>query len=208
MHIGCVMLCVRRDACHLIILLGFYMLGFQLRNSTYNLQLQVDADFSQSNNSKSSEAPSFNMHDFPALSTADNNDGMSKFNGEDLQLSSNTYRSPSNAYRGAIDFASTVRKLASQDSARRKYERNSSADGSIGSSRSSQLLTSSYNGNNKLAYGDKIRTSAAGRAAPVWLETGDAVGNTQVIYLCIFNITVLCLNMGLFIPENIFVSLR
>nr|AIZ68160.1 polyadenylate-binding protein-interacting protein 7-like protein [Albuca bracteata] len=140
------------------------------------LELQVDANFSQKTNSKSAEAPSFNTLDFPALPAADSNNCASKFNGEDLHQVSNIYRSPSSISRGSVDFASTVRKLASQDSTHRKYERSSSADGIIGSSRSSQLLNSAYNGNGKLAYGDKVRSSAS-RAVPLWLETGDAVAN-------------------------------
>ncbi|ONK66079.1 uncharacterized protein A4U43_C06F3940 [Asparagus officinalis] len=140
------------------------------------LELQVDANFCQNANPKSSEAPSFNMLDFPALTAAESNSGMSKLDGEDLQ-SAFTYRSSSNVSRGTVDFASTVRKLASEDSAHRKYERNRPADGFISSSRSSQLLNSSYNSNTKVPYGDKGRSSAAGRAAPVWLETGDAVAN-------------------------------
>lgn len=142
------------------------------------LELQVDANFSQTTNSKSSEAPSFDMHDFPALSAPDSNNGASKFSGDDLHQASNTYGSPSSISRGsAVDFASTVRKLAARDSAQRKYERNNSADGIVNSSRSSQLLNSLYNSNSKLAYGDKVRSSAAGRTAPMWLETGEAVGS-------------------------------
>jgi len=138
------------------------------------------------------------MLDFPSLTEAESTNGMTKFNGEDTQQASNIYRSPSNVSRDAIDFASTVRKLASQESAHRRYERSSAADGSVGSSRSSQLLNSSYNVNSKLTDGEKVRSSAAGRAAPVWLETGDAVGNAQVIYLCIFNV-ILNLEYGLVI---------
>lgn len=171
-----------------------YCSGHALFLSSLNsicLQLQVDANFSQNTAPRSSEAPNFNVLDFPALSAVENNNGMSKFNGEDLHQASNKYRSPSITSTSAVDFASTVRKLASQDSANRKYARNSSTDGIIGSSRSSQVLSSSYNGNSKLAYGDKLRSSA-GRAVPVWLETGDAVGNAQDIYLCLVNILPLC----------------
>ena len=135
------------------------------------------------------------MLDFPALTAAESTNGISKFNGEDTRQTSNIYRSPPNMSRGTIDFASTVRKLASQVSARQRYERSSSADGSVGSSRSSQLLNSSYNVNSKLTYEDKVRRSAAGRATPVWLETGDAVGNAPVILLCIL-MSSYTLNMG------------
>ncbi|KAJ6826893.1 polyadenylate-binding protein-interacting protein 7-like [Iris pallida] len=139
------------------------------------LELQVDANFNHNMNSKASESPSFNVLDFPALSAAETQNGMSKFNGGDLLQTSNLYRSSSTS-RGTTDFASAVRKLAAQDSAQQKYERGRPAVGNIGSSKSSQVLAS-YSGHDKLAYEDKVRSSAAVRAAPVWLETGEAVGN-------------------------------
>ncbi|KAG1358824.1 polyadenylate-binding protein-interacting protein 7 [Cocos nucifera] len=136
------------------------------------LEMQVDCDFGQNLNSKASSAPSLSMLDFPALSAAE-----SKYSEEGLQQSQNSYRSPSSISSGNIDFASAVRKLASQDSGHWKYDRGGSADGSVGSSKDSQRLTSQSSGNRKLAFGDKLRNSGAAQTAPVWLETGEAVAN-------------------------------
>ncbi|XP_008784332.2 polyadenylate-binding protein-interacting protein 7-like isoform X2 [Phoenix dactylifera] len=136
------------------------------------LETQVDCDFGQNLNSKASSAPRLSMLDFPALPVAE-----SKYSEEGLQQSQNSYRSPSSISSGNIDFASAVRKLASQDSGHWKYGRSGSTDGSVGSSRDSQLLTSQNSGNRKLAFGDKLRNSGASQAAPVWLETGEAVAN-------------------------------
>ncbi|KAG1342615.1 polyadenylate-binding protein-interacting protein 7 [Cocos nucifera] len=134
-------------------------------------QIEVDGGFNQ----KSLAAPSLSMLDFPALPVAGAQNGLSKYSREDIQQTSSTYRSPSTIFRGDIDFASAVRKLASQDSGHWRHEINGSADGGVGSSRSSQLLAGSY-GHGKMAYGDKLQDLSATRAAPVWLETGEAVG--------------------------------
>ncbi|XP_029123847.1 polyadenylate-binding protein-interacting protein 7 isoform X2 [Elaeis guineensis] len=133
----------------------------------------VDGGFNQ----KSLAASSLSMLDFPALPVAGAQNGLSKYSREDIQQTSSTYRSPSTIFRGDIDFGSTVRKLASQDSGHWRHEINGSADGGVGSSRSSQLLAGSY-GHGKMAYGDKLQGLSATRAAPVWLETGEAVANT------------------------------
>ncbi|KAK9273996.1 hypothetical protein L1049_018810 [Liquidambar formosana] len=93
------------------------------------LELQVDGGFNQNLNSKTLPAPNLSALDFPALTVQDGQNGLQKFVGDDLQHSVNPYRSSdkdnlllfksssSSPSRGAIDFASAVRKLASQDSA-------------------------------------------------------------------------------------------
>ncbi|CAM8892313.1 unnamed protein product [Rhodiola kirilowii] len=154
------------------------------------LELQVEAGFNQNLNSKTvaaaaaaaAPAPNLSPSNFPALSGHGDHGSLQKY-GEDAQLSGNGHRSsnkenllffksgPSIPAGGAVDFASAVKKLASQNSGTWKHEKNSSAGSSVGSSRSSQLLASSYNN----VHGVKNHGSA--RAAPVWLETGEAVGN-------------------------------
>ncbi|XP_074581663.1 polyadenylate-binding protein-interacting protein 7 [Curcuma longa] len=138
------------------------------------LELQVDSNFDPNGDSNPLGAPNFSPLDFPALPVADSQNGLPKYG--DNQHGSDSYRSPAIS-KGEIDFASTVRKLASQDSGHWKFERNGSADVNAGSSRSSHLLGSTYNGNTKTAYGDKWSSSSAVRSSPVWLETGDAVAN-------------------------------
>ncbi|RWW21463.1 hypothetical protein GW17_00014387 [Ensete ventricosum] len=139
-------------------------------------QLEVDAGFDQKLNSQPLATPRFSPSDFPALPVADTLNGLSKYSGE-AHNGSNMDRSPSVISRGDIDFASTVRKLASQNSGHWRYERNGSADGAAGSSKNSQLLSNSYNGNNKMVFGDRWHGSRVSRSSPVWLETGEAVGN-------------------------------
>ncbi|PON73124.1 Ataxin [Parasponia andersonii] len=154
------------------------------------LEHQVDTGFNQNLSSKTLSAPNLSAMDFPALSPTDGQNGPRKYAGDELQQNVNSYRSSdkdnmllfksgsSIASRGGVDFASAVRKLAAQDSGVWKYERNSSTDAAIGSSRSAHALTSNYSsGHGRGTYGDRLQTRGSARAAPVWLETGDAVAN-------------------------------
>ncbi|OVA01402.1 Smr protein/MutS2 C-terminal [Macleaya cordata] len=155
------------------------------------LELQVDGGFGQNMNSKALSAPNLSAMDFPALSEAESQNGLPKYAGDDIQQITSPYRSmdkenilffrsssSSAAPRGAVDFASAVKKLASQDSGQWKYERNGSANATIGSSRSSHVLASSYSGGHgKPIFGDRLQNYGAARGAPAWLETGEAVAN-------------------------------
>lgn len=153
------------------------------------LELQVDGAFSQNTNSKTLSAPNLTSMDFPALPVPDNKTNMPKYTGNELQQTANPYgssekdnmlfkSSSSLTAKGATDFASAVRKLASQDSGLWKYEGNGSADATVGSSRSSHMLSGSYNtSTGRSAYIDRLQGRGSARAAPVWLETGDAVAN-------------------------------
>ncbi|KAJ6698265.1 POLYADENYLATE-BINDING PROTEIN-INTERACTING PROTEIN 7 [Salix purpurea] len=153
------------------------------------LELQVDGSFNQNTSTKTLSAPSLSALDFPALTVLDNQNDSSKYNGDDLQQASIPFRSsnkdnmllfkPGGSFssRGAVDFASAVRKLASQDSSMWKHVRNGSADSTVGSSRSSHVLPSAYGGGHgRSIYADR-QSRGSGRQAPVWLETGEAVAN-------------------------------
>jgi len=134
--------------------------------------------------------------EFPAL-TPSNGQSTAKYAADSVQ-NGNPYlssdkdmlmfkTSSSIPSRGAVDFASTVRKLASQDSGMWKYDKNGSGDASTGSSRSLNVLASAYNGGQgRSNLGDRLQNYSSARAAPVWLETGDAVGK----YLCLYASTV------------------
>ncbi|KAH6774163.1 CTC-interacting domain 7 [Perilla frutescens var. frutescens] len=154
------------------------------------LELQVDGGLNPTLTSKTVSAPNLNSMDFPALSVRDGQNDLAKFTADGLHQNGSPYRSPekqgsllfrSNSFvpsRGATDFASAVRKMASQDSSMWKYERNGSSDASIGSSRSSQVLASSYNsGQGRGIYGDRTQSRGSARSSPMWLETGEAVAN-------------------------------
>ncbi|KAM0021212.1 putative polyadenylate-binding protein-interacting protein/7, CUE [Helianthus debilis subsp. tardiflorus] len=155
------------------------------------LELQVDGGFNQNLNPKVLSAPNLSALDFPALSPADGQ------NGDDHQQRIDPYRplekeillmfksssiAPSG---GATDFASAVRKMAPQDSSIWKYNRDPNQDTTVGSSRSSHVLASSYNGGHgRMSYGDRLINRSSNRSAPVWLETGDAVGNVLEEFIC------------------------
>ncbi|XP_074335285.1 polyadenylate-binding protein-interacting protein 7-like [Apium graveolens] len=152
------------------------------------LELQVEGEFHQNLNLKAVSAPNLGAQDFPAL--AEGHSGASKYSAGEFQQSVNPYRasdkenllffksSSSIPSRGPVDFASAVRKMASQDTGMWKYDRNGAADVSIGSSRSSNVLASAYNdAQGRVIHGDRLQGRSLARAAPAWLETGDAVAN-------------------------------
>ncbi|KAE9587891.1 putative Smr domain, ataxin-2 [Lupinus albus] len=153
------------------------------------LELQVDDSFNQNLSSKALLAPNLSTMDFPALTSLNGQTTYAKYAMDNAQQSDNHYlssgkdmlmfrTSSSIPTRGAIDFASAARKLASQDSGIWKYDRNGSGDASSGSSRSLNVLASAYNGaQGRANFGDKSQDRGSARTAPVWLETGDAVAN-------------------------------
>ncbi|KAF9662283.1 hypothetical protein SADUNF_Sadunf18G0036900 [Salix dunnii] len=148
------------------------------------LELQVDGGFNQITNSKTLSAPNLNALNFPALTVPDNQSSPSKYVGDDIQQAGIPFRSPNKDNMllfksgGSVDFASAVRKLASQDSSMWNHDRNGSADSTVGSSRSSHVLASAYSGGHgRGIYADRSQSHGSSQAAPVWLETGEAVAN-------------------------------
>lgn len=154
------------------------------------LELQVDCGLNQNMNSKTLSAPNLSALDFPALSVAESQNSSLKYSGNDVQQNVNPYRpsekentllfrsGSSIPSRGATDFASAVRKMASQDSSIWKYDRTGVADATVGSSRNLSVLASSFaGGQSRGIYGDRLQSRGSTRAAPVWLETGEAVAN-------------------------------
>ncbi|PWA56504.1 CTC-interacting domain 7 [Artemisia annua] len=52
----------------------------------------------------------------------------------------------------------------------------------IGCSRSSHVLANAYNGGyGSLNYGNKLANRSSGRLTPIWLKTGNAVGNFNFV---------------------------
>ncbi|CAK9162619.1 unnamed protein product [Ilex paraguariensis] len=154
------------------------------------LELQVDGGLNQNLNSKALSTPNLSALDFPALPLADGQSSVQKFAMDDLQQNISPFRSSekdnmllfksssSIPSRSAVDFASAVRKMASHDSDIWKSDTNRSANVSVASSRSSHILASSYNGvQGRGIYGERLQSRSSARAAPVWLETGEAVAN-------------------------------
>ncbi|KAG5098647.1 hypothetical protein JHK82_048501 [Glycine max] len=152
------------------------------------LEIQVDGGFNQNPSPKTLSSPNLSAMDFPAL-TSSNGQNTSKYAADNVQQSGIPYISSdkdmlmfksgsSIPSRGSVDFASAVRKLASQDSGIWKYDKNGSGDASTGSSRGLNALASAYNGGQgRVNIGDRLQSRGSARAAPVWLETGDAVAN-------------------------------
>ncbi|XP_027368912.1 polyadenylate-binding protein-interacting protein 7-like isoform X1 [Abrus precatorius] len=153
------------------------------------LEIQVDGSFNQNLSPKTLSSPNLNAMDFPALASSNGETTSAKYAADNVQQNVNPYvssekdmlmfkSSSSVPSRGAIDFASAVRKLASQDSGIWKYDRNGSGDASTGSSRSLNALANAYNGGQGRAnFGDRLQNRGSARAAPIWLDTGDAVAN-------------------------------
>ncbi|KAL2545144.1 CTC-interacting domain 7 [Forsythia ovata] len=155
------------------------------------LELQVDVGLNQNQNSKALPVPNLSAFDLPAISFTDGQHGLPKIPGDDLQQKFSPYwssekerthlfrSSSSIPSRGDTDFASSVRKMASQDSVIWKYDLHGSSGSSIGSGRSSQVPVGSYNsGQGKGVYVDSLQNWGSAHATPVWLETGEAVANT------------------------------
>lgn len=153
------------------------------------LEIQVDSNFIQNPSPKTLSSPNLTPMDFPALAPTNGQTTTAKYAADNVQQSGSPYlpsgkdllmfkSSSSIPSRGATDFASAVRKLASQDSGIWKYDRNGSGDASTGSSRSLNVLASAYNGGQgRNNFGDRLQNRGSARPAPVWLETGDAVAN-------------------------------
>ncbi|XP_075506238.1 polyadenylate-binding protein-interacting protein 7-like [Primulina tabacum] len=148
------------------------------------LELQVDGGLNRTLNPKALSAPNLSALDFPALSVPDAQNGLVKFSSEmdpyrfSEKENSVTFKSSSSfPARGHTDFASVVRRMASQDSSIWKYERSGSAHPSIGSSRSSQLASSHNGGQSRSIYSDRLQNRGSAHASSVWLETGDAVAS-------------------------------
>ncbi|CAN8284371.1 unnamed protein product [Cochlearia groenlandica] len=143
------------------------------------LELQVDVGFNQNISPKfPSPPPNLTPMDFPALSISNSHGAPAQYGGDEKDNMFFFKPGSSVSRPGSIDYVSAVRKLASQDSGMWKYERNDSEDSSIGSSRNSSVLGGAYKtGHGRSLYSDKLQSRAQNRPAPVWVETGDAVGN-------------------------------
>lgn len=159
----------------------------------------MDGGFTQSQNLKSMATPNLNALDFPALPVTDSGNRFTIYSRDNIQQTQDLYRyrPPSSLFRGPPDFASAVRKLASQDNGTWKLERNGSVDGFGSSGVNRQLLTNSYKGHGKLAHENKLQGLGAAQAGPVWLDTGEAVGS----YLLFFAVFIDIIHSGFICPE-------
>jgi hypothetical protein len=125
-------------------------------------------------------APNFSTGDFPALPTAEDQNGFSKGNMDVLGIFNG--RGSSTISGGPGDFVSAVRKLASQNSGHWKFKKGPE----YGNGVSSHSVPKQYGSNTKQSSGNKFQSVSNARVAP-WLETGDAVGNCILTSYSLFN---------------------
>lgn len=133
------------------------------------LEMQVDATPNHTLNLAHS-TPNFSTGDFPALPTADDQNGFSEGNADVLGIFNG--RSSSAMSSGAGDFVSAVRKLASQNSGHWKFKKGPE----YGNGASAFSVPKQYSSSTKQSSGNKFQSVSSARVAP-WLETGDAVAN-------------------------------
>ena len=150
------------------------------------MQLQVDGNnsFSQTTSPKPISSPRFNSMDFPGLPSSESHSGLSNYVGRETHqprnlahehfpfLKASASHIASRGRSGAPDFASTVRRLASQDSGHWKLERSTSPP--LSGLRGRQA---------RAAFAEKMQQNPS----PAWLETGDAVGMLSIsLFLFVF----------------------
>lgn len=136
------------------------------------LEMQVDPTSNQTMNLIPS-SPNFSTGDFPALPTAEDQNGFSKGDMDILGFFSG--RNSSTISSGTGDFVSAVRKLASQNSGHGKFKKGpdyGNGVSTISVPKQYGFGTKTSSGNNKYQ-----SVSSARATATPWLDTGDAVAN-------------------------------
>nr|BAK07946.1 predicted protein [Hordeum vulgare subsp. vulgare] len=136
------------------------------------LEMQVDPTSNQTMNLTPS-SPNFSTGDFPALPTAEDQNGFSKGDMDILGFFSG--RNSSTISSGTGDFVSAVRKLASQNSGHGKFKKGpdyGNGVSTISVPKQYGFGTKTSSGNNKYQ-----SVSSARATATPWLDTGDAVAN-------------------------------
>ncbi|KAF7107418.1 hypothetical protein CFC21_108044 [Triticum aestivum] len=135
------------------------------------LEMQVDPTSNQTMNLTPS-SPNFSTGDFPALPTAEDQNGFSKGDMDILGFFSG--RNSSTISSGTGDFVSAVRKLASQNSGHNKFKKGPD----YGNGVSTVSVPKQYSFGSKTSSGNKYQNVSSARAtATPWLDTGDAVAN-------------------------------
>ena len=136
--------------------------------------MQVDPTSNQAMNLTPS-SPNFSTGDFPALPTAEDQNGFSKGDMDILGFFSG--RNSSTISSGTGDFVSAVRKLASQNSGHNKFKKGPD----YGNGVSTVSVPKQYSFGSKTSFGNKYQSVSSARAAATpWLDTGDSVGNTHL----------------------------
>ncbi|XP_062233379.1 polyadenylate-binding protein-interacting protein 7-like [Phragmites australis] len=132
------------------------------------LEMQVDATPNHTLD-LTHNTPNFSTGDFPALPTAEDQNGFNKGSVDVLGIFNGC--SSSTISSGAGDFVSAVRKLASHNSGHWKFKKGPEYSNGV----SAISVPKQYSSNTKSS-GNKFQSVSSARVAP-WLETGDAVAN-------------------------------
>ncbi|GER35360.1 small MutS related domain-containing family protein [Striga asiatica] len=140
-------------------------------NLTIEMLTQLEAEMNrgcnQILNSKNLPTTNLSGSDFPALCLTNVRNGL----GKDCTLFFSPF--PSAQSRRAIDLGSAVEKMASQDSSIWAYEKKGSSATSVGSSRSLQLLGSSYNSGQGRGICSNAVQNRANMYSEMWEEARD-----------------------------------
>ncbi|KQK23316.1 polyadenylate-binding protein-interacting protein 7 isoform X3 [Brachypodium distachyon] len=115
-------------------------------------------------------------HSSPPSPVSYSQNGLGNYNKEAFGLPNSTYRSHSAILADDIISPSAGREHVSLDSPRGRYKTTNLPVSGLGSSRGSQLLSGSYNGNHDMISNNALQNITGVQTGPSWLET-DATAN-------------------------------
>ncbi|KAG8073697.1 hypothetical protein GUJ93_ZPchr0006g44014 [Zizania palustris] len=113
-------------------------------------------------------------HSSPPSPAPYGQNGLVNYNKEAFGLANNTYRSHSAILTDDIVSPSAGREHISLDAPRGRFKTTNMPVSGLGSSRGSQLMGSSYNGNNDMVSNNTLQNIAGVQTGPAWLETDTA----------------------------------
>ncbi|KAG8097102.1 hypothetical protein GUJ93_ZPchr0013g37429 [Zizania palustris] len=113
-------------------------------------------------------------HSSPPSPASYGQNGLVNYNKEDFGPANNTCRSHSAILTDDIVSPLAGREHVSLDAPRGKYKTTNLPVSGLGSSRGSQLMGSSYNGNHDMVSNNTLQNIAGVQTGPAWLETDTA----------------------------------
>ncbi|KAF0891321.1 hypothetical protein E2562_009490, partial [Oryza meyeriana var. granulata] len=113
-------------------------------------------------------------HSSPPSPASYGQNSLANYNKEAFGLANNTYRSHSAVLTDDILSPSAAREHISLDASRGRYNTTNLPVSGLGSSRGSQLMASSFNGNHDMVANNTMQNIAGLQTGPAWLETDTA----------------------------------
>uniref|UniRef100_A0A0E0CW67 Smr domain-containing protein n=1 Tax=Oryza meridionalis TaxID=40149 RepID=A0A0E0CW67_9ORYZ len=113
-------------------------------------------------------------HSSPPSPASYGQNGLANYNKEAFGLANNTYRSHSAVLADDILSPSAGREHISLDAPRGRYNTTNLPVSGLGSSRGSQFMASSFNGNHDIVSNNTLQNIAGVQTGPAWLETDTA----------------------------------